>query len=184
MIKENAALEEEIERSLNELSSAISKLTTILDDPTVPPSSSQLHAVQRHREVLLDFERDYRRSHTNVKHALDRRNLLGSVKVDIDKYRAQHSSDTNALLSERGHIDNSHQMIDSTLDQAYATRADLSSQRSTLKDITTRMSSTANQIPGLNNIIRLISRRRRRDSIIMGCVIGICTTLLLLSLAR
>lgn len=67
-----------------QLSSAVSKLTTILDDPTVPPSSSQLYAVQRHREVLLDFERDYRRSRSNVKQALDRRDLLGSVKVDIE----------------------------------------------------------------------------------------------------
>jgi Golgi SNAP receptor complex protein 1 len=67
-----------------QLSSSVDKLTTILDDPAIPPTSSQLYAVQRHREVLLDFERDYRRSHTNVKHALDRRDLLGSVKVDIE----------------------------------------------------------------------------------------------------
>lgn len=60
------------------------KLTTSLDDPAIPPTSSQMYAVQRHREVLLDFERDFRRSSTNVKQALDRRDLLGSVKVDIE----------------------------------------------------------------------------------------------------
>jgi Golgi SNAP receptor complex protein 1 len=70
--------------SVAQLSSTVTKLITILDDPTVPPSSSQLYAVQRHREILLDFERDYRRSRTNVRQALDRRDLLGSVKVDIE----------------------------------------------------------------------------------------------------
>lgn len=60
----------------------------------------------------------------------------------------------------------------------------MASQRSTLQDMTSRMSTTANQIPGLNNLIRLISRRRRRDSIIMGCVIGFCTVLLLMFMTR
>lgn len=31
-------------------------------------------------------------------------------------YKAAHESDADALLAERGHIDNSHAMIDSTLE--------------------------------------------------------------------
>lgn len=67
-----------------QLSSAVSSLANSLDDPAVPASASQQHALQRHREILLDFERDYRRSRASVKQARDRHDLLGSVKVDIE----------------------------------------------------------------------------------------------------
>lgn len=67
-----------------QLSSSVDNLSNSLNDPIVKPSASQQHTLQRHREVLLDFERDFRRSKTNVKQARDRRDLLGSVKIDIE----------------------------------------------------------------------------------------------------
>jgi golgi SNAP receptor complex member 1 len=70
------------------------------------------------------------------------------------------------------------------ISQAYATRADLGQQRSTLVDMTSRLTNTASQIPGLNNLIRLIHRRRQRDRVIMGVVIGTCTVLILMYLTR
>ena len=38
----------------------------------------------------------------------------------------------------------------------------------------------AGTIPGINGVIGMIKSRRRRDSIIVGCVIGLCTVLLLM----
>ncbi|SJX63084.1 related to SNARE protein of Golgi compartment [Sporisorium reilianum f. sp. reilianum] len=177
---EHVELENELDTLINQLSDAVDALTAKLDDPAVPPTSAQLHAVQRHREVLFDFTRDFRRSKTNVRHAIDRRDLLGNVQGDINAYKAAHASDADALLAERGRIDNSHAMMDRTLEQAYATRSEFADQRSTLEGISTRMTSTAAQVPGLNSIITLIGRRRRRDSIILGCLIGVLTVLLLM----
>lgn len=176
---EHVELETELESLINELSNSVDALTAKLDDPAIPPTTPQLHAVQRHRELLFDFTRDFRRSQTNVRHAIDRRDLLGNVQGDIDAYKAAHASDADALLAERARIDNSHGMIDRTLEQAYATRADFADQRSTLRAISTRMSSSAAQVPGLNSIITLIGRRKTRDSVIMGCLIGTLTVLLL-----
>lgn len=34
-------------------------------------------------------------------------------------------------------------------------------------------------IPGINNLLSMIKTRRRRDSIIIGCIIGLCIVLLL-----
>ncbi|CCF52435.1 hypothetical protein NDA11_003327 [Ustilago hordei] len=183
-LSEHLELESELELLINQLSEAVDALTTKLDDPETPPTSAQLHAVQRHREVLFDFTRDFRRSKTNLRHAIDRRDLLGNVQGDINAYKAAQSSDADALLAERGRIDNSHSMIDRTLEQAYATRADFADQRSTLQGISTRMSNTAAQVPGLNSIITLIGRRRRRDSVIMACLVGILTVLLLMYIFR
>lgn len=111
------SLESEITSLLSSLSSSLSTLSHFLDDPEIPPSPVQHHAVQRHREVLADFERDFRRCKDNVRHALDRRELVGRVRGDIDAYRAaQVGSDEDRLLAERGRLDNSHSMIDGTLE--------------------------------------------------------------------
>lgn len=82
-LNEHVELEAELDALINQLSDAVDALTAKLDDPAVPPTSAQLHAVQRHREVLFDFTRDFRRSRTNVRHAVDRRDLLGNVQGDI-----------------------------------------------------------------------------------------------------
>lgn len=90
--------------------------------------------------------------------------------------------------------------------QAYSTRAEFRQQTNYLQGINQRMGgvvgqstqpqrldralsrmqltqsllwSTAAQVPALNSIIGMINSRRRRDSVIMGSVIGVCTLLLL-----
>lgn len=77
-------LEGEISSLLSKMHSSLASLTQLLDDPDVPPSTIQQHAVQRHREVLSDFERDFRRCKDNVRHAIDRRDLVGKVRGDIE----------------------------------------------------------------------------------------------------
>ncbi|THH13740.1 hypothetical protein EUX98_g9688 [Antrodiella citrinella] len=93
-------------------------------------------AIQRHRDVYQDYSRELRRTKSNVQHALDQANLLSGVRNDIDAYK---SSAADSLLAERGHIDNSHQMTDDMLAQAYETRAEFGRQRSTISGINARM---------------------------------------------
>ncbi|KAK0534742.1 protein transport protein gos1 [Tilletia horrida] len=177
---DHAKAEAELNQLLAQLSHSISELTSLLDDPTTPPTSAQLHAVQRHREVLLDLERDFRRASTNVRHAIDRRDLLGNVQGDIYAHKLRTAPEADQLLAERGHIDNSHRMIDSTLEQAYATRADLTAQHQMLLSATSRIRQTAAQIPALNRLITMIGRRRRRDQIVIAALSAGCTVLIVM----
>ncbi|THH31944.1 hypothetical protein EUX98_g2221 [Antrodiella citrinella] len=133
-------------------------------------------AIQRHRDVYQDYSRELRRTKSNVQHALDQANLLSGVRNDIDAYK---SSAADSLLAERGHIDNSHQMTDDMLAQAYETRAEFGRQRSTISGINARMQGVMSSIPGINSLVGMIKSRRRRDSIILGVIIGLCTILLL-----
>jgi len=133
-------------------------------------------AIQRHREVLNDYERDSQRTKASVKAALDRATLLSGVRNDINAYK---SSAAEQLLTERGHIDSSHRMVDDTLEQAYETRAEFARQRSSLSGINSRMAGVISSMPGINNLLGMIKTRRRRDSIIIGCVIGLCVIFLL-----
>jgi len=170
-------LEFEVDELLQKLGEINDQLSALSGDAENPPSQSMLRAIQRHREVYQDYSRELLRTKANVQLALDQANLLSGVRNDIDAYK---SSAADALLSERGHIDNSHRMTDDVLAQAYETRSEFSRQRSTIAGINARMSGVITTIPGINNLLAMIKTRRRRDSVVVGCVIGLCIVLLLM----
>ncbi|KAF9486581.1 v-SNARE protein [Pholiota conissans] len=169
----------DLELELDDLSAKLEEINDQLGDLAKNPdlmSNSMLRAVQRHRELQQDNMRELKRTKTNVKHALDQANLLSGVRNDIDAYK---SSAADSLLAERGRIDSSHQMTDTVIQQAYETRSEFSRQRSSLAGINTRMVQVIGTMPGINNLVGMIKSRRRRDSIIMGVVIGVCCIILL-----
>jgi len=174
-------IEVEVDELLSKLGEINDQLAGLANDPDAPPSQSMLRAIQRHRDVYEDNAKELRRTKTSVKHALDQLNLLSGVRNDIDAHK---SSAADSLLAERGRIDSSHQMTDDILDQAYETRAEFSRQRGTIAGINTRMAGVINTMPGINNLLSMIKSRRRRDSIIVGCLIGLCIIFLLSYMSR
>ncbi|KAI0334421.1 V-snare-domain-containing protein [Cubamyces sp. BRFM 1775] len=168
-------LEAEVDELLEKLQEINDQLSAVAEDSENPPSQSMLRAIQRHREVYLDYARELRRTKGNVKTALDQANLLSGVRNDIDAYK---SSAADSLLAERGHIDNSHRMTDDMLAQAYETRAEFARQRTTISGINARMQGVLSSMPGINNLLSMIKTRRRRDAVIIGCLIGVCMVLL------
>jgi len=157
---------------LEEINEQLSKLASAPD----LVSASMLRAIQRHRELYQDNMRELKRVKANVKSAFDQATLLSGVRNDIDAYK---SSAADSLLAERGRIDSSHRMTDDILEQAYETRSDFSRQRVSLKGINQRMIQVIGTMPGINNLIGMIKSRRRRDSIIVGVILGICCIILL-----
>ncbi|CAE7213536.1 unnamed protein product [Rhizoctonia solani] len=115
-------------------------MASLMSDSQVEVTTSMRHSAQMHREMLDDYTRDFGRTKTSVRSALDRANLLSNVRSDINAYKAARSSATDSLLAERGRLDSSHRMTDDILAQAYETRADFARQRSSLAGISTRMS--------------------------------------------
>ncbi|KAF5313118.1 hypothetical protein D9619_002589 [Psilocybe cf. subviscida] len=169
----------DLELELDDLSMKLEEINEQLGELAKTPelmSSSMLRAIQRHRELQQDSSRELKRTKMNVKHALDQANLLSGVRNDIDAYK---SSAADSLLAERGRIDSSHQMTDTIIQQAYETRSEFGRQRANISSINTRMVKVIGTMPGINNLIGMIKSRRRRDSVILGLVIGICTILLL-----
>ncbi len=74
----------------------------------------------------------------------------------------------------------SERLIDEQINTALEVKEHLHSQRAAMKLIQTKMNDMANRFPMLNSLIQRINFRKRRDSIIIGAVIGICVFLLLL----
>ncbi|OAX44930.1 V-snare-domain-containing protein [Rhizopogon vinicolor AM-OR11-026] len=174
-------VEGEVEDLLEKLRETNDELLALSNNPDIPPSQSMSRAIQRHREVYQDCAKELRRTKANFQHALDRANLLSGVRNDIEAYK---SSAADSLLAERGRIDSSHQIADQILDQAYESRAEFSRQSMSLTSINARMTGVISTMPGINDLLSMIKSRRRRDSIILGILIGICLLLLISYMSR
>lgn len=98
------------------------------------------------------------------------------MRDDINEYRANNPADAEAeyMLGERTRIDNSNNMTDGILSQAYAVNDSFLAQRETLASINRRITLAASQVPGINTIIGRISARKRRDGVIMGSFLAFC----------
>lgn len=73
----------------------------------------------------------------------------------------------------------SERMVDEQISIAIDTKEGLSNQRAAFKKIQSRMNDITSRFPTLNNLIHKINMKKRKDSIIIGLVIGLCTFLLI-----
>lgn len=121
------------------------------------------------------------RLRSQISHTRDRANLLSNVRSDINNYRNQNPETAEAeyMLDERRRIDNSHNIADGVLSQAYAVNENFDLQRETLTSINRRIVGAASQIPGINSLMGKIGNKKRRDGIILGSTIAFCVLLLL-----
>ncbi|POS88181.1 vesicle transport v-SNARE protein Gos1, partial [Erysiphe pulchra] len=168
---EEKQAESKIYQILDKRDALISQLSRLLDsEAALTASALKQNNLNRHREVLQEHRKELNTLKSQIQDGRNRANLLSSVRSDIDAY---HSSDPGAaesdyMLGERSRIENSHNVADSVLSQAYAVNESFNFQRETLASINRRITGAAAQIPGLNNLMGKISAKKRRDGIIMA----------------
>lgn len=149
-------------------------------------SATKLHHFQRHKEILIDHQKQYSRLKGTIQHERNHANLLSSVRNDIDAFRSGSASsgqittqvdprrEAEYMLNERTRIDRSNSLVDSILSQAYATREEFGRQRAVLSNVQMKITSAASRIPGINTIISKINTRKKRDSLIIATLISLC----------
>ncbi|KAI5818473.1 hypothetical protein BZA77DRAFT_15536 [Pyronema omphalodes] len=173
---EKTLSEEQTETQLKKLfadrESVIAAVSLKLD------SASATAKLQNFRSTLAEHTREYRRLNDVIRQARKNSSILSSVRHDIDSYRSaaqlEEGREADYMLEERGHLDNTHNMTDRVLSQAYAINQDFAEQRARLQNINRRAMYAASQIPGINHIISRINTRKKRDSVIMGVFIAFC----------
>ncbi|KAI1319620.1 hypothetical protein EDD11_003613 [Mortierella claussenii] len=180
-------LEKQIEELLEKLSGMVDAISGHIDTQTQTNGqapASMVHLLQKHREILHDYTKEYRKTRQNVRAVRDHAQLLSSVQDDISIYKnggpnGAGMSASDYLLNERSRIDGSHRLADSALEQAYATHDDLRRQGSTLQSVNQRINNVASQLPGVGQLIGKIQSRKSRDNVILSCVIGSCVVFVL-----
>lgn len=181
MVIESRELEEQIEENLKQLSLQVDQIFRLLQTNSTAPTASMIHECNRHREVLNEYERDFKRTRTSLRECEQRASLLSSVRSEISSFKSsQLTSEEDRHLNDRNSINSSHRLADDVLGQAYETRYQFSNQRRTLLNSNSRMSNVIATVPGVNSLISMISSRRRRDTLILALIAGGCTFMLLL----
>ncbi|CAH1801978.1 unnamed protein product [Owenia fusiformis] len=146
-------------------------------------SAALLHTLQRHRDILQDYSHEFQKTKTNINTFMEREDLLGSVRRDIDAYKNASGGlnrRSDLLLKEHDHIRNSERLVDEQISIAMATKENLISQRGVLGKVQQKMVELGNRFPLLNSLMNRINIRKRRDSIIIACVVAVCLILMLL----
>ena len=176
-----SAVPQDISRTdTDQRSALLQQLARLLDSE---PTASALKSTNlaRHREILQQHRTELSRLKSQIQQTRDRANLLGNVRSDIDAYRARENpeaAEAEYMLDERRRVDNSHNMVDSVLSQAYATNESFAMQRESLAGIQRRITGAAAQIPGINGLMQRIGSKKRRDGIILGTFIAFCCLVL------
>ncbi|KAK9760876.1 protein transport protein gos1, variant 2 [Basidiobolus ranarum] len=138
-------VEKDIETLLNKLSNIVSTMDSIVNETeqsSVNPS--MLHLLQRHRDILYDYNKEFKKTQTNVEATRRHQELLGGASGT-----RQHNDEFDQLLAERERIDNSSTMIDMTLEQAYNTQDSLIQQKGIIANAKQRMSSVTSMCSSL-----------------------------------
>ncbi|XP_068600380.1 Golgi SNAP receptor complex member 1-like [Brachionichthys hirsutus] len=178
------AMTTELEQLLSSLRAVNDKMADYASTPGASSHTAALmHTLQRHRDILLDYTHEFHKTKSNFSSLREREDLLGSVHRDIESYKSSsglNNRKTELFLKEHEHLRNSDRLIDNAISVAMAMKENISSQRGMLKSIQTRVTTLANRFPAINGLIQKINLRKRRDSLILGGLIGICTILLLL----
>ena len=175
--------ETQISDLLSKRESLIGQLSRLLDSESALTSSALKQSnLSRHREILSEHRREFARIKGSIAEARQRANLLSTVRSDIENFRRGDdpaAQEAEYMLDERRRIDNSHNMADNVLSQAYAVSENFTLQRETLAGINRRMVNVASQIPGINSLMQRISSKKRRDGIILAVFIAFCFLMVL-----
>ncbi|XP_060534364.1 Golgi SNAP receptor complex member 1 [Cylas formicarius] len=167
------AMSAEIEQLLNKLSQVNERLS---EQPV--SGGAMLHTIQRHREILADLSRDFKKINSQHESRREREDLLRGSSDS--SYRTDGINNRRDIyLKENQHIINSDHLVNEQIAIAMETREHLTGQRQTLKKLQTRFNDISNKYPIINSLISRINIRKRRDSIIIGFVVAFCTILIL-----
>ncbi|XP_017763496.1 PREDICTED: Golgi SNAP receptor complex member 1 isoform X2 [Eufriesea mexicana] len=167
------------ENMASEIEALLTKLFSINErmGKLQPNGAAMLHTMQRHKEILKDYKLEFSKIRNNFATRRDREDLLGSVRKEID---VSGLNRREMYLKENQHIHNSDRLLNDQISIAIETRDHLMTQRQTFKRIQTRLNDISNRFPAVNSIVQRINLRKRRDSLILGLIIGFCTFLMLL----
>jgi len=180
----------EVESLQSDLESLLQQLGQVNDDmgnfasgAGAGQSAAIHHTLQRHTEILQDYRQEFKKTSANIAAMVEREDLLNSVHSDISGYRTGQGKKRNqkmdSLQREMEHVRNSEQLIDEQISIALDTRESLVNQREILKAVQTKLNDLTNKFPMINNLVSKINFRKRRDTIILGLVIGLCLTFMI-----
>lgn len=168
----------EIDSLLARLSDLNSSMTSSLSGGT----DSRAHTLARHRDILHDFQQEYRKMSSVVGAARDRAELFGGA--DGSSASLLGGGSTSLLLRERGIIERSSAAIEDVVSHAQGIASGLTQQRQLFDSIDSKVASIGARFPVVNSLLNAIRRRKNRDNLVLAGVVAVCVFLILVYWVR
>ncbi|OAF66779.1 Golgi SNAP receptor complex member 1 [Intoshia linei] len=166
-----------IDNLLYDLTHLINKMQDgILNDPKDHNISGSL---QRHTEILQDYENEYNRTKNNITKNLNRLQTLSSA-LSRNFILKEMNDEKALLLTENEMIQNSQKMVENHISIAIASRENLRSQTNNLNRIEDTIGRINLNSPRLQSMLRMIYTKKRKNTIILASIIVICIIFLIL----
>lgn len=168
----------EIEQMLDKLSGLNEKMAEIPGT-----GAAVMHVLQRHREILHGYRQEFLKIQANHTTRMEREELLRGSGLGPSMSSSPSTSGLSRrdmYLKENTHLHNSSSMVNDQISIAMETKEHLTSQRQHMKRFQTRMHDISHRFPLISSLIQRINIRKRRESLILGGVIAVCTILLLM----
>lgn len=141
--------------------------------------SMSAHMVERHRDILNDYAREYKKIRANRVSALQQDELLMSVRRDISAFQSEQSHAHDQRTREHEKIQNAKRATGEAISIAMSARDSLHSQRKMMGRTVHRLRAMAARFPIVNNLMGKITSKERRNQVVMSVVIGSCIFFLL-----
>ena len=172
----------EIEQLLERLSDINKRMSDVVPE-LLGPNSAATHTLKRHYEILQDYCREFDRMKATVPYLKNRENL--SINSNTNNSDSAITCDMSSrrqdyYFREMNYLNNSDSLMNTNIEVASIVKNDLSDQRKYLLNITNKVNTIANRSPLVNNLLQKIKVKKRKDSLVLGCVIGFCLIFLLL----
>ncbi|XP_027212785.1 Golgi SNAP receptor complex member 1 [Penaeus vannamei] len=168
---------ETISVELEQLLASLTDVNERMNNCTHGSNVATIHTLQRHRDILQDYTHEFQRTNNAITARREREQLLGGGRNDGKTLAGLSRRDL--YIKEAEHLNNSERMVDEQISIAVETRDHLKSQREAFKMIQTKVNDLSNRFPLINTLMTKINIRKRRDSLILGTVIGLCLTFML-----
>ena len=184
--KSGEALTEEEAALAADINRTISSMTDLIERRMMPCAertgrSQHTLLVKRYREILFDCSADFKKTSAAVARKREQAELFrgantggGGGNGGGGGSNGGRDEGMEHLLRERSAIGNSLRAADDVLGQAAEVQSELRTQGSSLRGAQGTMLAIAANVPGVNQLIDKIRKKRNKDDIILSGVIAFC----------
>ncbi len=169
------------ESSTAELEALLARLSSVVDalaagEGSGAPAAShahRAHTVQRHSEILHDYNKEFRKTRKSVASLRDSAELFSGATVPRQSPPQSTMSTVDALHTERVALAGASAAADSAAGAGMSLKEDLERQRAMFASMVERMETMSEGIPAVNRLIGQIRRKKKRDVLILSAVIAL-----------
>lgn len=171
-------LDKSIETLIKERGQLLDSITKSIDEDDDELRSKYL----KHKSELNKDQKELNNLRSCINQERNHLNLLITVKKDILAENNNFSSTEEYMNDESMRIDKQTSVMDKLIQDALNSRNQIMEQSNEiLFNSNSRVNHLLQRVPGISTLLTKINTRRKKNMVIMSCLIGVCMFLIFLT---